>query len=123
MAANLFDNFDEIATGPEGRPLWAARAPYRPHERYDLMLVPRVKGWEEDAEGLAALERIERQPFVEAVDRDGNQVWVRLSDDRVGGRGKAPLAGEAADHWISPPAAPSRSTSGTPTRPRPCTSA
>src|ERR1051326_7284559 len=98
MAANLFDNFDEIATGPEGRPLWAARAPYRPHERYDLMLVPRVKGWEEDAEGLAALERIESEPFVEAVDRDGNQVWVRLSDDWIEGTGKALLAGEAADH-------------------------
>jgi arginyl-tRNA synthetase len=98
MAANLFDNFDEIATGAEGRPLWAARAPYRPHERYDLMLVPRVKGWEEDAEALAVLERIEGEPFVEAVDRDGNQVWVRLSDDWIEGAGKALLAGETPDH-------------------------
>jgi arginyl-tRNA synthetase len=98
MAANLFDTFDEIATGQEGRPLWAARAPYRPHERYDLMLVPRVKGWEEDAEALAALERIEGEPFVEAVDRDGDQVWVRLSGDWIEGTGKALLAGETADH-------------------------
>jgi arginyl-tRNA synthetase len=98
MAANLFDTFDEIATGQEGRPLWAARAPYRPHERYDLMLVPRVKGWEEDAEALAALERIEGEPFVEAVDRDEKQVWVRLSNDWIERTGDALTAGETADH-------------------------
>jgi len=98
MDANLFDFFDEIATGPEGRPLWAARAPYQPHERYDLMLVPRVREWQEDAGALAALDRIEADPVVAQLDREGKQVWVRLADDWVETTGKALVAGEAADH-------------------------
>jgi len=98
MDANLFDFFDEIATGPEGRPLWAARAPYQPHERYDLMLVPRVREWQEDAAALAALDRIEADPIVAQLDREGKQVWVRLADDWIDATGKALVAGEAADH-------------------------
>jgi arginyl-tRNA synthetase len=98
MDANLFDFFDEIATGPEGRPLWAARAPYQPHERYDLMLVPRVREWQQDADALAALDRIEADPVVAQLDREGKQVWVRLADDWVETTGKALVAGEAADH-------------------------
>jgi len=98
MAANLFDIFDEVSTGAEGRPLWAARAPYRPHERFDLMLVPRVKSWQDDAEALAALERIEGEELVGAVERDGNQVWVRLADDWVERTGTALVAGENGDH-------------------------
>jgi arginyl-tRNA synthetase len=98
MDANLFDFFDEIATGPEGRPLWAARAPYQPHERYDLMLVPRVREWQEDADALAALDRIEADPVVAQLDREGKQVWVRLADDWVETTGKALVAGETADH-------------------------
>jgi len=98
MAANLFDFFDEIATGPEGRPLWAARAPYQPHERYDLMLVPRVREWREDADALAALDRIEADLIVAQLDREGKQVWVRLADDWVDATGRALVAGEIADH-------------------------
>lgn len=98
MAANLFDIFDEVSTGQEGRPLWAARAPYRPHERFDLMLVPRVKSWREDAEALAALERLEGEDLVEAVERDGGQVWVRLADDWIERTGAALVAGENGDH-------------------------
>ncbi|MGE5283116.1 MAG: hypothetical protein ACM3N0_12515 [Chloroflexota bacterium] len=98
MAANLFDFFDEIAAGPEGRPLWAARAPYQPDERYDLMLVPRVREWQEDADALAALERIEADPIVARLDREGRQVWVRLADEWVERTGEALLAGETADH-------------------------
>jgi len=98
MDANLFDFFDEIATGPEGRPLWAARAPYQPHDRYDLMLVPRVREWREDEAAKAALERIESEPVVAQLDREGNQVWVRLADDWIERTGEALAAGEAADH-------------------------
>ncbi len=98
MAANLFDFFDEIATGPEGRPLWAARAPYQPHERYDLMLVPRVREWQEDADALAALDRIEADPIVAQLDREGKQVWVRLTADWIDATGEALVAGKAADH-------------------------
>jgi len=98
MDANLFDFFDEIATGPEGRPLWAARAPYQPHDRYDLMLVPRVREWREDEAAKAALERIESEPVVAQLDREGNQVWVRLADDWIERTGEALVAGENGDH-------------------------
>ncbi|HXR30973.1 MAG TPA: hypothetical protein VN752_07520 [Solirubrobacterales bacterium] len=95
---NLFDRFDEVATGGEGRPLWAARAPYQPHELYELMLVPRVRDWQQDAAALAALERIEAEPMVAALDREGKQVWVRLTDEWVKRTGAALLAGETGDH-------------------------
>jgi arginyl-tRNA synthetase len=98
MADNLFDRFDDLAGGDEGHPLWAARAPYQPHERYELMLVPRVREWREDPAALAALERIEAEPMVEALDREGKQVWVRLSDDWIERTGAALIAGETADH-------------------------
>jgi arginyl-tRNA synthetase len=94
---NLFDLFDRVAAGDGERPLWAARAPYQPHERYDLMLVPRVKGWQDDAAAIEALERIEREPCVEAVDRDDKQVWVRLADDWVERTGAALVVGEAGE--------------------------
>ncbi len=97
MANNLFDQLDQLSIGGEGRPLWAARAPYQPQDRYDLMLVPRVKGWEEEPEAIAALERIEREPWVEAIDRSGRQVWARLSNEWVEEKGAALLAADAGE--------------------------
>ncbi len=98
MASNLFDHLDEVATGPAERPLWAARALYEPHDRFDLMLVPCVKGWAEDAAALDALERIESDPWVDRIDRSGRQVRARLSQRWVEGTGAALVAGVAADH-------------------------
>jgi arginyl-tRNA synthetase len=99
MASNLFDQLDEISTGGEQeRPLWAARAPYQPQAGFDLMLVPRVKGWQEDADAIAALERIEREPWVESIDRDGRQVQARLSSDWIETIGTALTSGEAPSH-------------------------
>jgi arginyl-tRNA synthetase len=99
MANNLFDQLDEISTGGEQeRPLWAARAPYQPQGGFDLMLVPRVKGWQEDADAIAALERIEAESWVESIDRDGRQVQARLSSDWVEATGAALTAGEAPSH-------------------------
>jgi arginyl-tRNA synthetase len=97
MAENLFDRFDEVAAGDEGKARWAARAPYKPHDRFDLMLVPRVRGWEEDADSLAGLERIGREAWVESVERDGKQIWVRLSDAWVEETGAALTSGERDD--------------------------
>jgi len=94
MASNLFDQLDEISTGGEQeRPLWAARAPYQPQPDHDLMLVPRVKGWQEDADAIAALERIEAESWVESVDRDGKQVRAVLSSDWVEATGSALVSG------------------------------
>src|ERR1044072_4006718 len=96
MASNLFDQLDEISTGGEQeRPLWAARAPYQPQRDFDLMLVPRVKGWQEDAEAIAALERIEGQSWVASIDRDARQVRALLSNEWLEATGEALTAGEA----------------------------
>ncbi len=98
MAGNLFDRIDALAAGGAGPALWAARAPYQPHDRYDLMLVPRVRGWQEDAEALAELERFEREPWIAAVDRGDKQVWLRLADAWVEEAGEALASGAAEDH-------------------------
>jgi len=89
MDSNLFDNFDETGGGDGGQAPWALRAPYRPHGRFDLMLVPRSEEWEDDREALAALERIEREPWVAAMERDGGKVWLRLVDGWIEQRGSA----------------------------------
>lgn len=99
MANNLFDQLDEISTGGEQeRPLWAARAPYQPQDDFDLMLVPRVKGWQEDADAIAALERIEAEPWIESIDREGRQVHARLAGDWIETTGAALTSGEAPSH-------------------------
>jgi arginyl-tRNA synthetase len=86
---NLFDYFDVAAGGGGGFSHWALRAPYRPHERYDLMLVPRSREWMEDREAVAELERIEAEPWVAALEREGNQPWLRLLDEWIERRGEA----------------------------------
>jgi arginyl-tRNA synthetase len=89
MEINLFDYFDEAGDGDGAQSHWALRAPYRPHERFDLMLVPRVEGWREDRDSLAALEEIETMPWVEAVERGERQTWLRLDDSWLAQRGAA----------------------------------
>src|ERR1044072_4732690 len=83
MGTNLFDSFDDIALEAGTLPLWAARAPYRPHERVCLRRVPRVEGWREDEASRRALEQIEREPWVDAVSQDGKQVWLRLRNSWI----------------------------------------
>ena len=85
---NLFDYFDEAVGGEDGRPLWVLRAPYRPHERFDLMLVPLARDWPEDGGARKALERIEREPWVARLERVGEQLWLRLVDEWVARRGE-----------------------------------
>jgi arginyl-tRNA synthetase len=92
MGANLFDSLDGV--GADAAVRWAARAPYRPEPDFDLMLVPRVKGWREDAESLADLERIAGLPAVAEVLRDGDAVRLRLDDAWVEATGQAVAAGE-----------------------------
>jgi arginyl-tRNA synthetase len=94
MGENIFIRFDEVAAGESGKALWAARAPYRPEPDFDLMLVPRVTDWEEDGEALAALDRIEAEPWVAELDRGGKQVTVRLADEWIEGAGEAIRGGE-----------------------------
>ncbi len=105
MDINLFDYFDEAGGGNGAQSRWTLRAPYRPHGRYDLMLVPQVEGWQEDRDSLAALEEIESRPWVEAVERDEARIWLRLTDSWVARRGAELEQGEEAVAGCGEPAA------------------
>ncbi len=96
MGTNLFDYFDDVARGDGQDALWAPRAPYRPHERFDLMLVPRVQEWREDEASRRALEQIESEPWVGEVTQDGKQIWLRLESTWFE-QAAADLEAEAAD--------------------------
>lgn len=87
MDTNLFDHFDEAAGGGDASSHWTLRAPYSPQQGYDLMLVPRSREWQEDGGSLRALEQIEAESWVAAVERDGEKVWLRLDDEWVARRG------------------------------------
>jgi arginyl-tRNA synthetase len=109
MEENIFSRFEEVAAGTGDRALWAARAPYRPEPGVDLMLIPRLPQgveWRDDAEAQAALDRIEPEPWVASLDREGEQPTVRLADEwieaqgeeiRSGARGDGEFAEMAAD--------------------------
>lgn len=105
MELNLFDYFDETGGGGDARSHWTLRAPYRPNERFDLMVVPQVEGWREDSGSLAALEEIEKLPWVAAVERGERQIWLRLDDEWVAKRGAELEAGEEAVAGCGEPAA------------------
>ena len=81
MANNIFTSFERVAAGEGGRALWAARAPYRPDPDFDLMLIPRLPrgtSWRQDPAAQEALDRIEAEPWVASLSRDGDQVTVRI---------------------------------------------
>jgi arginyl-tRNA synthetase len=111
MGDNIFERLDEVAAGDGGRAVWAARAPYRPEPGTDLMLIPRLpqgSDWRQDAEALAALERIEAEPWVAAVDREGPQPRVRLADEWVEAHGEAIRSGGRAGAGVADMAAERR---------------
>src|SRR6476659_5359982 len=109
MDENIFNRIDQAAAPSEGgRALWTARAPYRPEAAFDLMLIPRLpKGsdWREDAEAQAALGRIEAEPWVAAVERDGKQPRLKLADDWIEARGEAIATGAHGDGQLADMAA------------------
>ncbi|HEY2053478.1 MAG TPA: hypothetical protein VGH14_06045 [Solirubrobacterales bacterium] len=89
MAGNLFDSIDGVVAGESASAPWAARSPYGPEDGRDLMLVPRVRGWSEDAASREALERIAADPAVAAITEHRGGVDVRLADDWIEARGEA----------------------------------
>jgi arginyl-tRNA synthetase len=101
MPANLFDYFENVSApdGPSAR--WAARAPRRPREHFDLKLTPRAREWREDADSLQALRRIEREPWVDVVMCDGDGVELRLDDGWIETTGAALEAGGSAEATLS----------------------
>ncbi len=112
MSENIFNRIDQVAEPSDGgRALWTARAPYRPEADFDLMLIPRLpKGveWREDAEAQAALGRIEAEPWVAAIDREGKQPRLKLADDWIEQRGEAIRSGDHGDAELADMAAGNR---------------
>jgi arginyl-tRNA synthetase len=82
VAFQLFDYFEEAGDDDASAP-WAARTPRRPRTDHDLLLTPRVRNWRADAPSLAALEQIEREPWVARIERTGEVVRLRLADDWI----------------------------------------
>src|SRR5271156_3674479 len=80
---NLFDYFEDLPEVGGAGAHWAARAPLRPSERFDLKLFPRAPNWREDAASLDALARIEGEPWVDGVVRREDGVELRLTDDWI----------------------------------------
>jgi tRNA synthetases class I (R) len=94
---NLFDCFEESPVGDAASSRWAARAPRRPQPGYDIKLVPRVPDWTHDRRSVAALERVEAEPWAGEVTRSGDQVRLRLRDSWVEAAGAALEAGGSAE--------------------------
>ncbi len=101
MTANLFDYFEETPLRDGAPARWAARAPRRPHEHYDLKLVPRLPAWQEDRDSLQELQRIEREPWVSAVVREQDGVRLRLDDSWIETAGAALEAGGSAETTLA----------------------
>jgi arginyl-tRNA synthetase len=94
---NIFDYIEDPAAQGEERAHWSARAPFRPREGFDLMLVPRVPGWRQDEGSRRSLERIAAEPWVDAVSEQGDEVLLRLSDAWIEEVGAALEGGDAVE--------------------------
>jgi arginyl-tRNA synthetase len=101
VTTNLFDYFEEAPAHEEAPARWAARAPRRPQAHFDLKLVPRVAAWREDRDSLRALERLEREPWVDTVVREEDGVRLRLDDSWIETAGAALEAGGSAEATLS----------------------
>jgi arginyl-tRNA synthetase len=111
MGKNIFTSFEEVAAGGDGKALWAARAPYRPEPDFDLMLIPRLPqgaDWREDPGAQGALDRIEGEPWVASLSREGDQVTVRVADGWIESEGEAIRSGSDGSSEIAELAAGNR---------------
>lgn len=100
MTDNLFDYFDDVPQGEEEAP-WAARAPRRPHDGFDLRLTPRAPDWHRDERSLSTLARIEAEPWVAAISPNGEGVRLRLRDGWIESVGAALEAGAGAEATLA----------------------
>lgn len=101
MTANVFDYFEDVPMTDGARAPWAARTPRRPQKGYDMKLTARSPDWESDAASLAALQRIESEPWVEETVRDGGGVLLRLADSWIEMAGAALEAGGRAEAQLA----------------------
>src|ERR1044072_3256273 len=93
---NIFDYIEDgEVQGEQAR--WSARSPFRPHQEFDLMLVPRGPEWRQDEGAAEAVERDEAEPWVEGIAEQGDEVLVRLGRDWIEQTGARLEAGEGVE--------------------------
>ena len=68
-----------------------------PNHSFDLKLMPRAPGWQEDAATLRSLERIEREPWVASVARTDEGLELRLDDSWIESAGAALEEGDGGE--------------------------
>jgi arginyl-tRNA synthetase len=98
---NLFDYFEDSTEDGGSGGHWAARTPLRPSDRFDLKLVPRARGWREDAQALEALERVEREPWVDSVAHTAEGIELRLDDAWIETAGAALEEGDGGEERLA----------------------
>jgi len=101
MNINLFDYFEDLPRNGAVGAHWAARTPLRPSDRFDVKLVPRSPGWQRDAASLDALERVERESWVEQMVRTDDGVELRLADDWIESAGRALQEGDGGEQQLT----------------------
>jgi arginyl-tRNA synthetase len=101
MATNLFDYFEELPQSGGAGAHWAARTPLRPSERFDVKLVPRSPAWKDEPASLQALERVEREPWVDRLTRTETSVELRLDDRWIEHLGTSLQEGESEEQELS----------------------
>jgi arginyl-tRNA synthetase len=103
MTTNLFDYFEELAPDDDTQAPWAARVARRPRADHDLALFARTPDWRDDDASLDALRQIEREPWVERVERPsaGDCVSARLTDGWIEATGATLEAGGRAEAQLT----------------------
>jgi hypothetical protein len=80
---------------------WAARAPARPDDRFDLKLLPRSPTWRDEVPALDALAQVERESWVERMESVPDGVQLRLDDRWIEAAGADIQEGERGDEPLA----------------------
>jgi hypothetical protein len=99
-----FDYFEDQPYESGAGAHWAARAPERPSDRFDLKLVPRTLARGGDASALKALALVEREPWADRLTQVDNGVELRLDDGWIETLGAALREGDGGEERLGEPA-------------------
>jgi hypothetical protein len=101
MTPNLFDYFESLPSSSGAHSPWTARAPGSASDSFDLILVSSSPTWQEDADSVQALGRIEAEPWVDEVIQVRDGVRLRLTEGRIEALGAALEAGGGAEATLA----------------------
>jgi hypothetical protein len=100
-AENPFDYFEYPQAESGAGAHWAARAPRRPSDRFDLKLLPRSPTWRDEKRSLDALAQIEREPWVARARSVDDGVELRLDDSWIETVGAGLQEGDGAERRLA----------------------